>query len=181
MHVWFPVSSDIDRYSSVPLKKRRPEVLANGAVNHLPFFTGYEFRKWAFRQPEVTYVPHCKDEPSVPRGLDYPKFLIKYAGALALCDTHTPPKYLEIPMAGCVCFAQYQKDYERMGFEDGVSCIYVTKENFSEKINDFKNNIKDYQKVADAGRKLIEENWTAQRFADFIYSHAERHNGDKHT
>jgi hypothetical protein len=110
--------------------------------------------------------------PSVPRGLDYPNLLIRYAGALALCDTHAPPKYVEIPMSGCVCFAQYQKDYERMGFKDLESCIYVTKENFKDVINDFKNNVEDYQCIADAGRKLIEENWTADKFADFIYNHA---------
>lgn len=175
MFVWFPVASDIGRYTSTPILKRKPEVLANGALNHLPGFRGYEFRKWAFRQPEVSFVEHCKNDTSVPRGLDYPKLLLEYAGALALCDTHTPPKYTEIPMAGCVCFAQHQKDYERMGFKDGESCIYVNKKNFAKTIKDFKNDISAYQDIADKGKEIVSNNWTSWHFADFIYEHVKEH------
>jgi hypothetical protein len=172
MHVWFPVCSNPDRYLSTPLALRKPEVLANGAVKHLPGFRGYDTRRWAFKRPEVTFVPHCKNDSSTPRGLEYPKLLIEYAGALAICDTQIVPKYVEIPLAGCVCFATYQEDYEKMGFRDGVSCVYVDKNNFEMRINDFKNNVGLYQDMADAGRKLILDNWTAKHFAEHIYNHA---------
>lgn len=175
MLVWFPVSSDARRYKQkIPIVDRLHEVLANGSHHHLPQFKGYEFRKWAFKQDEIAYVPHCLYDDSMPRGLDYPKMLYDFAGALALCDTHVVPKYLEIPLAGCVCFAQYQEDYEKMGFRNGESCIYVDKENFSERINDFKNNVELYQEMADRGRKIA-ENWTSDKFADFIYNHAKEH------
>jgi hypothetical protein len=178
--VWFPPCPDIDRYlPNSPLKDRKPEVLANGALVHLPKFTGYEFRKWAFAQPEVKYVQHCAGDSSTPRGVDYPSLLLGYAGALALCDTHAPPKYIEIPMAGCVCFAQYQEDYKRMGFKDGENCFYVDKKNFKDTIEAFRHDVEQYQHVADAGRKLIEENWTAEKFADFIYTHALEHTNGK--
>ena len=170
--VWFPPCPDIERYEPEPLVKRKPEVLANGAVRHLPGFDGYELRKWAHKQPEVTYVEHCMFDKSTPRGFDYPDLLLSYAGALALCDTHVPPKYIEIPMAGCVCFAQKQPDYDRMGFKDGENCFYVNKKNFKDTIEAFRHDVEQYQRVADAGRKLIEENWTADKFADFIYCHA---------
>lgn len=171
--LWFPPCPDINRYSQLlPLIERKSEVLANGALVHLPKFYGYEFRKWAFGQPEVTYIQHTMGDPTTPRGADYPNLLLSFAGALALCDTHIPPKYVEIPMAGCVCFAQYQKDYERMGFKDGESCIYVDKKNFAKTIEDFKHNVSACQKIADAGRDLIENNWTSEHFADFIYEHA---------
>jgi hypothetical protein len=175
MHVWFPVSSDISRYSSSPpLVKRKHEVLANGALKHLPYFYGYEFRKWAFKQPEVTFVPHCKNDPSTQRGLEYPGLLRQYAGVLALCDEMVVPKYLEIPMAGCVCFAQYQRDYmAKMGFKDRIHCIYVNKVSFHDLIEEFKADVAAYQHIADAGRKLVEENWTARHFAEHIYKHAE--------
>jgi hypothetical protein len=175
MHVWFPVCSNVDRYTSKPLSSRKPEVLANGAIKHLPGFRGYDTRRWAFKRSEVSFVPHCKNEPSTPRGLGYPKLLLDYAGALAICDTHIVPKYVEIPLAGCVCFATYQEDYDRMGFKDGVSCVFVDKENFSLRINDFKNNVELYQDMADMGRKLILDNWTAEKFADHIYSHAKEY------
>ena len=173
MLVWFPPSPNINRYTPVTkLMERKREVFANGALHHMPGFKGYEFRKWAYKQPDVVFVPHCFYNSEAPKGIDYPKALMSYAGALALCDTHIPPKYIEIPMAGCVCFAQYQEDYERMGFKNGESCIYVDKENFADVIRDFKKDVSKYQKIADAGRKLIEENWTAKHFAEYIYNHA---------
>ena len=170
--VWFPPCPNIGRFNNPPLKDRKKEVLANGSTKGLFGFKGYEFRRWAFVQPEVTYVLHYIKNRITPAGLDYPKLLIQYAGALALCDTHIPPKYIEIPMAGCVCFAQYQKDYERMGFKDGENCIYINKKNFKKVVEDFKNNISDYQQMATKGRKLVEEKWTADHFADFIYDHS---------
>ena len=179
MLVWYPVSSDIERYShKIPLDQRKHSVLANGSVVHPPGFGGYEFRKWAHTQPEVTSIEHCMKNKDVPRGLDYPNLLYQYAGSLALCDTHTPPKYLEIPLAGCVCFAQYQKDYERMGFKDGESCFYIDKENFSDRIRAFKAYVDEFQCIADAGRKIA-ENWTSDKFADHIFNHAkEQLNGN---
>lgn len=178
MFLWFPVVSDIRRYAPITkLSERKPKVLANGAIHHLPHFKGYEFRKWAFSQPEVFYIAHCFANPQAPRGTKYARALLSFAGALALCDTHTPPKYTEIPMAGCVCFAQYQKDYERMGFKDSENCFIVTKKNFTDTITAFRHDVEQYQNVADAGRKLIEEKWTAEKFADFIYNHAQ--NGHK--
>ncbi len=59
-----------------------------------------------------------------------------------------------------------------MGFRDMVNCVYINKGNARKRVRDFINNISDYQPIADAGRKLILENWTSKHFADFIYNHA---------
>jgi hypothetical protein len=170
--VWFPVCPDIRRFVTPKLTERKHEVLANGSTDRFPGMDYYDFRRWAHRRREVTCIEHCIKNPLVPRGLEYARFLAKYAGALALCGEHIVPKYVEVPMAGCVCFAQYQEDYKRMGFEDGVNCFYVNKKNFSDTINAFKRDVKHYRHVADAGRKLVEDNWTAEKFADYIYEHA---------
>lgn len=172
--LWFPIAPDKERGNKKSrLADRKAEVLLNG---HLwegeNGFHPYNFRRWAYGQRDITRVPHAIVDSKTPSGVMYPNFLSQYAGSLALCDTHICPKYSEMPLAGCVTFAQYQHDYERMGFKDGESCIYVTKANLHKKINDFKNDTKGYQHIADAGRKLIEENWTSAHFAERIYNHA---------
>jgi hypothetical protein len=174
--VWFPIAPNLERCRrDTRLKDRKPEVLLNG---HLwPGTNGfhpYAFRRWAYTQDGITKINHNVYDKNTPAGIKYPDFLASYAGSMALCDTHICPKYSEIPLAGCLCFAQYQWDYVKMGFVDHQNCVYVTMGNFKTVIEGFKNNIEQYQPIADAGRKLIEENWTADKFADFIYNHANR-------
>jgi hypothetical protein len=184
--LWFPVSPDHNRFTvRTPLKDRRPEVLLNGHI--WPGTTGfrpYAMRIWAYKQNSSIYalntdkIFHKVLNKDAPSGIEYPNFLGQYAGALALCDTHTVPKYLEIPMAGCVCLAQYLYDYQKMGFEDGESCLYVNKGNYNRVIADFKKDPAAYQGIANEGRKVA-LNWTADKFADYIYKHAEKHHGKK--
>jgi hypothetical protein len=107
---------------------------------------------------------------NTPNGKSYQGFLSGFAGALALCDTYAVPKYSEVPLAGCVCFAQYQHDYEKMGFRDGESCIYVTKKNFHREIEGFKEDVAAYQPIATRGRELILNNWTAKHFAEAVHA-----------
>lgn len=174
--LWFPIAPDLKRgRHSKPLRDRKQEVLLNG---HLwpgePGFRPYAMRNWAYQQNSTTKVQHHVFDKTTPSGLDYAKYLATYAASLALCDTHICPKYSEIPLAGCVTFAQYQYDYEKMGFKDGESCLYVTKGNFNKTIRDFNNSdIDEYQRIADRGRELIENKWTAKHFANHIYSHCQ--------
>jgi len=174
--VWFPVAP-ARKLDAVPaLAERKHEVLANGATWSIDLGDRpYNFRRWAFTQPCVTYLPHGAMHDSVATGDVFQSMLACYAGALALCDTHNVPKYQEIPLAGCVCFAQQNADYERMGFSDGVNCVIVNGSNFHKRIRDFLADVESYQQMADAGRKLVEERWTAENFAEHIYRHASRH------
>jgi len=172
MLVYFPLTSIVEKYNPL-LIDRKGVALANGCTWSYPWFPCYDFRKWAFEQKEVEFVRHYVKEKSTPHGKDYLRFLSGYAGALALCSKYVCPKYLEIPAAGCLCFAQDIDEYRELGFKDGVSCILVTKKNFSKTINDFKNNIQDYQHIASTGRSLVENNYTAAHFARFIRRHIE--------
>lgn len=182
MRVWFPTAPSVEHFTDrfVPLTKRKKAILANGSENESKEFVerkGYVTRSWAHRQHYVDFVPHCLDAwtgtKCAPKGKDYPNFLSKYASAIAITDDHIVPKYLEIPLAGCLCFASEHDDYKNMGFEDGKNCVFVTKKNFKERVMDFLNHVEDYQEIATAGRKQIEDNWTAKHFADFLYKHAE--------
>lgn len=173
--VWFPCAPDLKYFinRSTPISKRKPQLLANGATWAFPTFYPYEFRRWAFQQPEVTYVSHYIKDQKTPSGIQYPQFLGTYAGALALSEAHVCPKHLEIPMAGSICFVQHIAEYKELGFEDWKNCIVVNKENFSSKAQHFLKNVGDYQEIADAGRRLAENNYTATHFAQYIKRHAE--------
>jgi len=176
---WFPPAPSIKRFPdrARPLAERRPKILGNGILHPVMENGPYEFRNWAFAQKETFYIRHAIERPEVPSGDDYGSLLSTFAGALALCDWYVVPKYLEIPLAGGVCFAQDQQDYRDMGFVDGENCIFVTKENYQNLARDFLASPTDptWQTIADAGRKLIEEKWTAERFADALYEHAQNH------
>lgn len=177
MLFWFPPAPSVKRFTNRlrPLKDRQHKILANGTT-----WGGegaYDFRVWAYSQPESFYIQHAAKKPDVPKGKEYGNLLCNYAASLALCDNRIVPKFLEIPLAGCVCFAQDQEDYRKMGFNDGENCIFVTKENYRKRAREFlwsKGTINDdyYQKIATAGRELIESTWTAECFADALYEHA---------
>lgn len=172
--VWFPIAPDYKRCRrNGVLRERKQEVLLNGHVwPGTNGFHPYAFRRWAYSQNGTIRTPHNVYDKKTPAGIEYPDFLASYAGSMAICDTHICPKYSEIPLAGCVTFAQYQYDYEKMGFKDGESCLYVTKGNYQKTIRDFNNaDVEEYQRLADRGRELIENNWTASHFANHIYKH----------
>ena len=179
MLFWFPTAPSVKRFKNRarPLAERRHKILANGIT-----WGGngdYDFRKWAYAQKNSFFVKHTGIRPDVPGGAGYGDFLAGFTGSLALCENRIVPKYLEIPLAGCVCFAQDQEDYRDMGFVHGENCWIFLDCNQAGSYNasteaflecpDF---AKVYQPVADAGRKLIEDNWTAEHFADAFYNHA---------
>ncbi len=172
MLLYFPLTPSFEP-SSTPLAERIQEVLGNGSI-----WDGkggvYDFRRWAFKQPYIHFVEHFIKNPDTPSGKEYGKFLSQFAGALALNDLHPVPKYYEMPLSGCITFAQHHEEYEDLGFKDFENCIYVNQDNFEKRIKDFLSDIQSYQKIADAGRKLMEENYTAKHFADFLYDYVEK-------
>ena len=166
---WFPIAPDIKRF--VENDERNGKILINGHIwKGEPGFRPYKFRTWAQDQPGLSRVQHNIVNKDTPCGMEYPKFLAEFSGAMALCDLLICPKYSEIPMAGCVTFAQYHWDYEQMGFKDMESCIYVTKGNFKKRVDDFNNDPEQFKSIAVAGQKLMAENYTSKHFADFIRS-----------
>jgi hypothetical protein len=174
-HVWFPVAPRPRRISILPLDKRGRKVLCHGHVwKGTNGFHPYEFRRWAMEQPNISILKHHIQDHKVPSGNSYQTFLAQYAGAMALCDTYVVPKYLEIPLSGALCFAQWHQEYEEMGFKDMENCIYVDAGNFQESVQSFLAEPGRFQSIADAGRETA-LNWTAGKFAEFIYRHAGAH------
>ena len=170
---WFPVVPRKPKMSIPFLKDRKPWVIGSGhlAQGHNGF-RPYDFRRWAYSQPGVSVLPHYAQNPATPVREQYMKLLTYMAGALALCDTYVVAKYVENSLCGCVNFIQWLPECEMLGFEDGTNCICVTKDNF-EIVEEFKKDPESYQDIADAGRELMENNWTAEKFAESVYRHAE--------
>ena len=174
MLFWFPPAPSVKRFPdrAKPLSERRHKILANGITWG---GTGeYDFRNWAYRPPQAFFIEHAAKKPGTPMAAQYGRFLSQFAAALALCGNRIVPKYLEIPLAGCVCFAQDEEDYRAMGFTDGINCLLVNEDNFISLTSGYLEcaNAPQWQGIADAGRKLIEDKWTAECFADALYNHA---------
>lgn len=149
---------------------RKVAVLANGATWGAD--EAYDFRAWAYKNPMVEHVEHTVKNAETPAGDSYMDFLSGYGAALALCSTFPVPKYFEIPAAGCLVIAQRIKEYEDLGFRNGVSCIYVDRQNFDLVVKDYLRNPRNYVDIAATGKRLVDENYTAEHFANYIYSKA---------
>lgn len=176
MLLWFPIAPSFKGKSILPYPERKKEILGNGAVLDQGKRI-YEFRRWAFKHDFVTFVEHWVKDKNTPSGPDYIDFISQYSGMLALHDYFPVPKYFEAPYAGCVTFAQWYSEYEALGFKDFETCVYVDYQNFEERVKAFLNDIQSYQKIAEAGRKLVEENYTSKHFADFIYNKVKEEKG----
>jgi hypothetical protein len=166
----FPVCPSIENFPNreTKLKDRKKEIIGNGAICK-SIYGFYDFRRWAFNQNGIRNFSHCVSDENTPKGEKYGDFLSEYIGALALCNYYVVPKYLEIPLAGCLTFAQENEEYRELGFKDYKNCVYVNKNNFNDTINDFLGaDIGSFQKMADKGRELVENNYTAIKFAEYI-------------
>ena len=175
--LWFPTAPRPRKIQRIPLKDRFKKVLCHGHIwQGVDGFRPYEFRRWAMTQPNVTSVPHSIVKKEIPSGGAYQTFLSQYVGAIAACDTYVVPKYLEIPMAGTLCLAQYHQEYGDMGFIDGENCLYIDGPNFQQTIQPVLSCPQDFQGIADAGYQNALR-WSAEKFADTIHKHAEAHYG----
>jgi len=187
MLVWFPPAPESlkDRGITVPpiYPNRKLGVLANGALKSASWLGAYDFRKRVFSSPLVSFIPHCIEQPSEYKGKDYYKLPLQYAGALALCDIQLCPKHVELPMAGCLTFVQPIDDVMEMGFVHYKNCIYIYHKTFEDEIQRFLSCMREpgytaikefYKRIANAGRELVENKYTAKHFAKFIRKHYEK-------
>jgi hypothetical protein len=156
---------------SIPYNEKQTLVLGNGATHGEA--QAYGFRSWAYQQPMTHFVEHTIFNGVTPKGSGYLPFLSTFKAALALCSVFPVPKYYEIPTAGCLTFAEYHTEYEELGFRDFRTCVYVTKDNFESRLKDFHADPEAYKGIAEAGKALMESRYTAEHFADFIYTKAQ--------
>jgi hypothetical protein len=162
--IHFPHAPNLDGFKPKEYGTREPVVLGNGATWG-GYGGGYDFRDWAFKQPYVKFVKHYVEDKGTPMGKDYLEYLANHMAALALCTIFPVPKYIEMPAAGCLTFAEYHKEYEELGFKDYEHCIYVNKESFEERVKEFLHDPLRFHSIAKRGDGLVKDNYTAQHFA----------------
>jgi hypothetical protein len=141
-------------------ERRKDKILSSGVVDDRWWF--YRFRGYVTNHTFVEYIP--KKEYL---GVNYWKLLNQYRAAIACMSFTSVLKYFEIPMCGCLMFAEVTdlNQIADMGFEDGVNCVYINDINYKKKFAEYMDTVDDpkWKKIADAGRNLVMERYTNER------------------
>ena len=120
----------------------------------------YYLRTKCNELPYVSYTPTLSHEYI---GDNYPRLLEKFASAIAATSLETTIKYWEVPAAGCLTFMEITKENygEHLGFIDNETSIFINKNNYKEKFNEYLSDLDNpkWEKIADAGRDYAINNF----------------------
>jgi len=128
-----------------------------------PKFTnlyGYYLRTISNQLPYVDYTATLQHEYVNDK---YPLLLQKYQTSIAASSDAPTPKYWEIPAAGCLTFMEitnFNRGKEILEFEDGESAIFINKNNYKEKFEEYLSDPdnKKWEKIAKKGREYVLKN-----------------------
>ncbi len=169
----FILGIDLPTYKNVtPWKKRHNMILSSGVFDTRWWF--YRFRTLCAEHPFVIHRP--KQQPYL--GTDYWQLLNQYRAAIACMSYTSVLKYFEIPMCGCLMFAEVTdfNQIREMGFIDGVNCIYIDEDNYKDRFKEYINTVDDpkWKRIADTGHKLVKNTYNneseVKRFVELIES-----------
>lgn len=129
-------------------KKRKSNKVLNSGLTCDNRF--YNLRLMARSCPNVEYYDEKLTRESargVPEHLQSTKYigdkyvnlLYQYRAAIVACTTGIVPKYFEIPACGCLPFMEVtpQNEVSTMGYTDGVNAVFINKNNFSNKLEEY--------------------------------------------
>jgi hypothetical protein len=154
-------------------ERAKAPILSSGVLDTRWWF--YRFRALCAEHPFVQHIPK-KDF----LGVDYWKLLTHYRAAIACMSYTSVLKYFEIPMCGCLMFAEVT-DFNQirdMGFIDGVNCVYINDLNYKKKFKEYWDTPDDpkWKRIADSGHKLVKNTYNneseVRRFVKLIESMA---------
>ena len=160
------IDSETYKYQENWYLRRADKILSTGVLSKRQSLWFYHFRTYLSEQSQVLHVP--KKEPYL--GVNYWKLLNQFRAAIACMSFTSVLKYFEIPMCGCLMFAESTKfnQISQLGFKDGINCIFIDKGNWNERFNEFlkdPDNIR-YKIIADKGRQHVLNNFTNEREVD---------------
>lgn len=94
----------------------------------------------------------------------YPLLLQKYRAVIAASSLSPTIKYWETPAAGCLTFMEItDKNYgkEIIEFEDDKSAIFINKDNYKEKFEEYLSDFDNpkWEKIAENGRRIALEEY----------------------
>lgn len=133
----------------------------------------YEVRDWIREQPMVKGYQNSGTQNKVMSNEEYYEWLRNFdcqvaAGSLKDHWQYVVPKYYEIAAAGSLLFAQYCRDLDRVGFNESNSVIFHSREEFTEKAEDYLENPQSYLDRRRRGAKLVSERHTIANRLDQI-------------
>ena len=139
------------------IKIRNKEIIIFGGKGS----DAYDVRNWCREQKGIKNYNFSGVENKQLIGKKYFDWLSKFDAIVAAGSSDpkydlVTPKYFEIASSGALLFAQYCKDLEDLGFNNS-NCIIFTKNNFIEKIREYKKDPKKFIHIREAGRNLIKE------------------------
>jgi len=129
----------------------------------------YKLRSMCNNLPYVDYTPTPQNEYV---GDKYSLLLSKYASAIAATTTFPTIKYWEIPAAGCLTFMEITElnDGKYLGYRDGETAIFINKNNYKEKFNEYLIDLDNpkWEIIANQGRKYALENFSNDKAVDTL-------------
>ena len=129
----------------------------------------YKFRNMCTKLPYVDYTTPLQHEYV---GDKYPLLLSKYASAIAATTTFPTIKYWEIPAAGCLTFMEITElnEGKYLGYQDGKTAIFINKNNYKEKFNEYLNDLDNprWAEIAIQGRNYALENFSNDKAVDTL-------------
>ena len=129
----------------------------------------YKLRNICNKLPYVDYTTPLQHEYV---GDKYPLLLSKYASAIAATTTFPTIKYWEIPAAGCLTFMEITElnEGKYLGYQDGKTAIFINKNNYKEKFNEYLNDLDNprWAEIAIQGRNYALENFSNDKAVDTL-------------
>lgn len=155
-------------------ERRKDVVLSSGVLAniHSPRRWFYHFRTNCSQLPYIHHVnkPNTNEIEYKYLGTDYWRLLTQFRAAISCMSFTSVLKYFEIPMCGCLMFAEVTRfnQIAEMGFEDGRNCIYIDKDNCEQRFKKFLGDPDNpkWKQIADAGRQLVLDNYTNEKEVD---------------
>ncbi|WP_346209176.1 glycosyltransferase [Aeromonas salmonicida] len=128
----------------------------------------YDLREWSFNTGVLASFNYAGSGNQKFSGDAYYHWLRTYDACVVAVSSDAlfncpVAKFFEVPSQGLLLFGFKTVDLESFGFVDGINYIEVTKENFLEKIKDFKNNPESYLQIRRNGFELIKARHTVSK------------------
>lgn len=159
-----------------PVKDRiKDKILNSGAIGNTKFLSRiintirnpkwnalqcYNLRTKCSELPYVDYTSTLNHEFINDK---YPLLLQKYVAAIAANSYNPNVKYWEISAAGCLTFMEITKKNKGhfLGYEDGKHAIFINKNNYQEKFQEYLNDFNNpkWEKIANSGRDFTLKNF----------------------
>ena len=165
----FPWCVTTEDMRDVHIKSNNNNVLSFGKIGS----EVYDLREWAFNTGELVAYDYAGSGNKKYSGNAFYQWLRSFDACVVAMSSmkiynYTVAKYFEVPSQGLLLFAFPSDDFSELGFIDNYNCIYVNKDNFYDKINEFKNSPEKYIEIRKNGFDFIRNNHTDLCRIDYL-------------